>query len=246
MPAARSLLPGCTARWRDLPCIAGILQRRLGPPTRSAFGAWLARCYWLGILPYYKTTGALQWNGGAVMIVEGARLGVARRITAAGVVLIAGAALVLFACVTAALGAFAALLAGGPSLVGFVLGAVASPGVFFWPLIQLCRQTKPSRGEWKVRKRHHPAWQVTGFTAEHDLAPAAGRLAKSLLDHADCHGLHLVVTPRTVKLEAAYRRRGFDDTGEGKVLVRAPVRTAARKLPTPHVRSPDGPAGAPA
>lgn len=223
MPVARSLLPGCTARWGDLPCIARLLQRRLGPPARSAFGAWLARCYWLGTLPYYKATGALQWNGGAVMIIEGAELGVARRIAAVRVVLISGAVLGLFAFATATLGAFAALLAGAPSLVGFVLGAMASPAVFFWPLIQLCRETKPTRGEWKVRKRHRPAWQITGFTAGHDLAPAAGRMARTLLDHADSHGLHLVATPRTAKLEAVYRRWGFVDTCEGKVRVRPPV-----------------------
>ncbi|MGW2658517.1 hypothetical protein ACWC1D_33320 [Streptomyces sp. NPDC001478] len=226
MPRAPASL---RARWRDLPRHAALLQRRLGPPTRSRTSRVAGTVLWLLQLTHAHAQGRLLAHGGAVLTIRGPAITLARTLTAAAALLLTELTLTAALLLPTALGA-AAAAAGVPThwtrwsataatalITALLLVGLARQFAAAWPAraVESCRRARRrTGGTW---------WTVGNLACREDDPVSAAYLVHTALAYADDHDVGAITTARTAALHRTYLRYGFTpDPNYPAVLVRPP------------------------
>ncbi|MFE8940987.1 hypothetical protein ACFYNX_26320 [Streptomyces sp. NPDC007872] len=213
-------------RWRDLPRLAALLQRRLGPPplhplTRPA-ACWL----WLLTLATQHAAGRLLAHGSATVCVTGPRIPFTRRAARAAVLTASFA--IHFAWIWLPLEAATWTLQSNfwpltTAVLGF--GIPLSLLVETGNLLRHTRALTSLTTTLKHLRTHtgHLWWEAGNLAAHDDDPVSGGRLVHQALRVADTHQAGLVVVASSPATHRAYLRRGFTPGPlNPRVLIRPP------------------------
>ncbi|MCX4826946.1 hypothetical protein OG883_45755 [Streptomyces sp. NBC_01142] len=227
MTATRLDIPApLRPRWRQLPRLAALAQRRLGPPpihpcTRPA-ACWL----WLLALAVMHAGGRVLAHGTATVSVTGPRMPWPRRAAYAGVLLLGIAVLVAWLWLPLQAAAWAVALGAWPlAAYGIAIAVMFSVPAETGNMLLRARTIVPvtttvhylrnsTGGTW---------WEAGSLVAREDDPVSAGRLVHHALHLADTHEAGLVVVPNSPAAHRAYLRRGFTPGPlNPRILIRPP------------------------
>ncbi|MET8680959.1 UTRA domain-containing protein [Streptomyces sp. NPDC004647] len=236
-PAVPQVPPALRARWQDLPRLASLALRRLGPPPLNLCTWPTAWVLWLFALSFQQAGGGLLAYGSAMATVTGPRTSWARRVGQAAVFLLGVTLMGGWLSLVLVLPALTAPVLGGAVPFAYLIVGIAVAPLFIETvnMVLHARCLTSARTTARHLRRQGGLWWEAGtlLSPESD-AVSAGRLVRACLSHADTARVGLVAVPATPALCRAYRRMGFESGPlDPRVLIRHPRRRYGRQ-PDPH------------
>ncbi|MGX1886794.1 hypothetical protein [Streptomyces sp. NPDC055287] len=213
-------------RWGQLPRLAALAQRRMGPTPIHPCTRPAARGLWLLALAAMHAGGRVLAHGTATVSVTGPRMPWPRRAAYAGVLLLGMTVLVTWIWLPLQAAAWA-VAHGTWLLVAYGIAFAAMSPM----LAETANMLLQARAIVPMTTTVHHLRSTTGGTwweagtlvAEEDDPISAGRLVHSALLLADTHQAGLVVLPNSRLTHRAYTRRGFTPGPlNPRILIRPP------------------------
>ncbi|MEU6071907.1 hypothetical protein ABZ864_47690 [Streptomyces sp. NPDC047082] len=236
MTATRLHVPGhLRPRWRDLPGLAALAQRRLGPPALTPLTRPAACWLWLAALTVIHAGGRVLAHAGATVSVTGPRMTWPRRAAYTAALATAGTVSALWIWLPFEAAAHIRWpLAAGLIACAPAIALLCETG----NMLLRGRAAVPATTTVHYLRRHHGGtwWEAGSLVAPEDNPLAAGRLVHQALHLADAHAAGLVVVPNSPATHRAYLRRGFTHGPlSPRVLIRPPhARTTPGTPAAPH------------
>lgn len=213
-------------RWRHLPRLAALSQRRLGPAPLHPLTRPAAYWLWLLALAVMHAGGRVLAHGNATVSVTGPRMSWPRRAAYAAVLTLGIAAHVAWIWLPLEVAAWAedqaawqltALMLAFPLTLSLPLEIVN--------MLRRARTLTPVTTTIRhLRARTGGTWWEAGNLVAHENDPvSAGRLVHQALRLADAHQAGLVAVASTPHAHRAYLRRGFTPGPlNPRILIRRP------------------------
>lgn len=220
-------LPGhLRPRWQDLPRLASLVQRRLGPaplhPLTRPAACWL----WLLTLAVMHAGGRLLAHGSATVSVTGPRQSWPRRAAHAAVLTAGLAAHIAWIWLPLEAAAWSLESRTWPlATTVLAFGLTLSLLVETGNLLQHTRTlTSPAATIRHLRTHTADTWWEAGNLVAHEDDPlSAGRLVHQALRLADTHQAGLVAAATSPAVHRAYLRLGFTPGPlNPRILIRPP------------------------